>query len=271
MPGIMHDLAQDHIATAVGRPRPDTEPVMVATGGQQGETRLSREVEAAGAQRPSTIRAMLMWAVIAWIVPTWLCVAIGIVGFYQFERERLSQSTISIARAIAAGIDRELTGKMAATQVVALSPHLRSDDYAAFHREASELVPVLLGTNLVLADATGQQLVNTLRPYGEPLPFRTDVGACAKSSRRASPPSPISSSEPYQDNPCFPSMFRWFAAALSDIRSRSAFPPGNSVNCCDNSAWRPVGSYRSSICQVALSPAPMLRNALSARRDRRSC
>ena len=176
----MHDLAQDHIATAVGRPRPDTEPVMVATGGQQGETRLSREVEAAGAQRPSTIRAMLMWAVIAWIVPTWLCVAIGIVGFYQFERERLSQSTISIARAIAAGIDRELTGKMAATQVVALSPHLRSDDYAAFHREASELVPVLLGTNLVLADATGQQLVNTLRPYGEPLPFRTDVGSLRK-------------------------------------------------------------------------------------------
>ena len=65
-------------------------------------------------------------------------------------------------------VDRDLVNTTVAAQVLAASPSLRSDDFAAFHREAIELVPLVFGGNFVLRDASGQQLINTLRPYGQP-------------------------------------------------------------------------------------------------------
>jgi len=135
------------------------------------------DVSAAGEprRRSSTIRAVLTWAAIAWMIPAWLCISVGIVAFYGHERDRISQTTISTARALMTAVDNELAGKLAAAQVLAMSPYLRSADFAAFHREASELVPILHGNSFVLADASGQEIVNTLRPYGEKLPFRSNT------------------------------------------------------------------------------------------------
>jgi signal transduction histidine kinase len=95
---------------------------------------------------------------------------IGILGFYRHERAHIAESTISIARALMSAVDRDLEGTVAAAQVLAMSPYLAADDFAAFHRQASELVPQLGGTNIVLADTSGRQLVNTLVPYGTELP-----------------------------------------------------------------------------------------------------
>ncbi|HEY2134724.1 MAG TPA: ATP-binding protein, partial [Xanthobacteraceae bacterium] len=49
-----------------------------------------------------------------------------------------------------------------------------ADDLAAFHKTASELSRQLPGNNIVLHARLGRQLVNTLVPFGQPLPQRED-------------------------------------------------------------------------------------------------
>jgi len=86
---------------------------------------------------------------------------------YSSERERAAQNMIMTARALMLAVDRELTAARAATEVLAASPELASDDLAAFHKRASELVRQLPGNNIVMADQSGQQLLNTLVPFGQ--------------------------------------------------------------------------------------------------------
>jgi PAS domain S-box-containing protein len=151
----MRDLAENHraIAARPGRARPTD-----AAGSA-----------AAPRQRPGSIRTMLVWAVVGSVVPVWIVIAIGVLVFYQREREHLAQSTISTATALMAAVDRDLAGTTAALQMLADSQILRSDDLAAFHKRASKLIPQL-GINIMLINPAGGLLVNTLVPYGDPLP-----------------------------------------------------------------------------------------------------
>lgn len=90
-------------------------------------------------------------------------------GHAQAERARLEQEGMVAARAVAAAVDRDLASLTATLEVLALSPALASGDLAAFHQAASE-VARRTGLPVVLSDPTGQQLVNTRRPFGSPLP-----------------------------------------------------------------------------------------------------
>ena len=86
-------------------------------------------------QRPRTIRTRLMLIVITLVIPAWVAVVIAIISIYRQDREHISQNTIAIARALMAVIDRDLAGATATAQFLAASPHLASDDFAAFRRE----------------------------------------------------------------------------------------------------------------------------------------
>lgn len=118
----------------------------------------------------NTIRTKLIHVVLTLVIPGWIAMAGVIFSFYQQERAHIIQNTIGISRALMAAVDRELVSTIAAAQVLAASPSLASDDLSRFHNEASALVPLGIGNNFVITDASGQQLLNTLRPYGEPLP-----------------------------------------------------------------------------------------------------
>jgi|GEM_PF-6658162 len=150
------------------------DPRAAAAGGAEAVRPPLRGAKAAG-RRPPTIRVMLIRAVIWWVLPAWICVAIGIASFYQREHDHLAQSTIATARALAAALDRELVGTTVATQVLAASSLLVSDDFAAFHRDARKIVPLVLADSFVLSDVSGQQLANTLRSYGTPLPMHGNM------------------------------------------------------------------------------------------------
>ncbi|HSV21726.1 MAG TPA: sensor histidine kinase [Xanthobacteraceae bacterium] len=127
-------------------------------------------------QRPRAIRTRLMLIVVTLVIPAWIAVVIAIVNIYRHDRENASQSTIAIARALAAAVDRELAGATATAQVLAASPHLASDDLAAFQREGTaELMSLGFGNNFILSDIGGQQLVNALIPFGQPLSMRADL------------------------------------------------------------------------------------------------
>jgi signal transduction histidine kinase len=131
------------------------------------------EKEHAAARKPArTILYLLIRSLVCWTIPAWITIALGILGFYYHARQKLGGSTISIARALSAAVDRELASAVSNVQVLALSPRLASDDFKAFQDEATAALPYVFGNNIVLLDRSGAQLLNTLRPFGESLPVQ---------------------------------------------------------------------------------------------------
>ena len=81
---------------------------------------------------------------------------------------------IMTAQALMLAVDGELGAARAALEVLATAPELKLDDLATFHRRASELIRQLSGNNIVLTGQSGQKLVDTFVPFGEPLPPQRD-------------------------------------------------------------------------------------------------
>lgn len=121
-----------------------------------------------------TIRFWLNCLVIACILPAAAVATTMIVRSFNQERASLERDTIGTARALSQAVDAELTGVRAALLVLAASPDLAAGDLARFYDEAQRIVPVLNIDNIVLSDLSGQQLVNSLQPYGAPLPYHGD-------------------------------------------------------------------------------------------------
>jgi len=121
-------------------------------------------------RRNPTIRSRLVLLVLACVIPASFMAVVLISYNYQLERERLVRDSIATARALTSAMDRELAGLQSALFALATSPHLASNDLRAFHSQAKEVLPNLIATSVLLIDASGQQQINTLRPFGEPLP-----------------------------------------------------------------------------------------------------
>ncbi|MFZ0104029.1 MAG: cache domain-containing protein, partial [Pseudolabrys sp.] len=90
------------------------------------------------------------------------------------ERAGIERDLAGTARALGQAVDAELKGTRSALLVLAMSPHLTSGDLAKFYGDARKLVEALNVDNVVLSDQDGQQLINTLLPYGASLPRHSD-------------------------------------------------------------------------------------------------
>lgn len=121
-------------------------------------------------KRPRTILFWLRWLVIVGVLPAWAVTGMTIIGSYQRERATLESSTTGTARALMGEVERDLASAIASLQVLAMSPDLDSGNIAAFHDQARKVLLTQAGNGIVLADATGQQIMSTVKPYGEPLP-----------------------------------------------------------------------------------------------------
>jgi hypothetical protein len=120
---------------------------------------------------PRRTAARLAFVVGACIVPATLIAALLIgYDYYNRERDRLARDSMATARALVAAVDMEFKGAKLALYALASSPHLSSGDFAPFYVQAQAALKDQTMTNVVLLDASGRQLVNTARPFGEPLP-----------------------------------------------------------------------------------------------------
>jgi hypothetical protein len=88
-----------------------------------------------------SIRSRLIQIVFILVAPAVVGLAALVFGFYQNEREQISQGVFSTASTLASALDRDLAGTMMAAQVLAESPFLAANDLAAFHREAEKVLP----------------------------------------------------------------------------------------------------------------------------------
>ncbi len=123
---------------------------------------------------PLTLRSQLARLVIAAVLPVWVASGLLLFHAYTAKLEQVNESTRESARSLAIVLDRELTGVQAALQAFATSPSFAAGDFAALHRQALVLLQSYPDADLIVADADGQQLINSFRPYGVPLPKRNN-------------------------------------------------------------------------------------------------
>ncbi|MEA4858062.1 sensor histidine kinase [Solidesulfovibrio sp.] len=127
-----------------------------------------------------TIRFRLACLVAACVLPVWL-VAGALVHFaYQEKKQTVEGQLLDTAQSLRLSLDQELARIQAALTALATSPALDAKDFTAFHDQARLLLNGYEGADIILADATAQQLVNTYLPQDTPLPKR----AAANTVRR---------------------------------------------------------------------------------------
>jgi signal transduction histidine kinase len=119
-----------------------------------------------------TIRFRLAWLVLVCVLPVWCAAGSLVYVEYQDKMAAIEERLQETARSLSLHVDRELTTVQAALSALATSPSLAAGDFAAFRDQAGELLKSFEGADIILADATGQQLVNSFLPKGSPLPKR---------------------------------------------------------------------------------------------------
>ena len=125
-----------------------------------------------GQPRRMALRARLAWLVIACVAPVWCAAGVLVYHAYQDKRAQIKQQMLETARALALDVDQQLANTETALRVLATSPHLISGDFAAFHAQARVVLRDYPAADIILASVDGQQLVNTYRMFGDPLPRR---------------------------------------------------------------------------------------------------
>lgn len=116
------------------------------------------------------MRSHLALLVAACVLPCALVSAGVIVVQYEQSRTRAMREVISLARATMSSLDRDLASITAGLQVLATSGALARGDLGTFYLQAHAALPFQGVTNHVLIDPQGAQVLNTLRPWGSPLP-----------------------------------------------------------------------------------------------------
>ena len=117
------------------------------------------------------IGTVLVWLVLACLLPGMVGTVVLFAREYLNGRARLERDTIATARAMVQAVDSQLGRVRIAAQTLATSRSLARHDLARFHARARNIIAeTKVGMAVVLSDESGQQLVNTLREFGEALP-----------------------------------------------------------------------------------------------------
>lgn len=130
----------------------------------------------AGLRTPS-LRRRLLVLVAGSMVPVLLLAATIVLQGYTRAEQAAQERVLQITRSTVAAVDRELQSRIAALEVLALSPTLQSSDLEAFRAEAVRFLSRFPGAGLSLSDRSGRQLLNTNAAPGQVISRRADVGA----------------------------------------------------------------------------------------------
>ncbi len=101
-----------------------------------------------------------------------LLAAAGWIGWKQYEAHRaaLGHTLVTAARSLSGAVDRELGAALAVVETLSQSPLIDAKRFDAFHGVARASVAQRNGWWVVLFSPDGDQVFNTIRPYGAALP-----------------------------------------------------------------------------------------------------
>jgi len=114
----------------------------------------------------------LIALVVAIALPLNLLIIAVIASLASSSIELQRTSLLYVARSVASGVDAQLAKYLAIAADLQKSPALMMDDLAAFEMEARQALTAVPDAWVVVADASGQQLVNTSPKARRPLPRR---------------------------------------------------------------------------------------------------
>ncbi|WP_353860712.1 PAS domain S-box protein [Azospirillum formosense] len=126
--------------------------------------------------RPQRVRGWLVLLVMAVAVPLVLFSVFLLIRNVDAQARQTEQLVLDRTRLLAEDVEREVSRLIAAAEVLSTAESLTTNDMASFHRRAAS-VRDRLGTNVVLRDPAGRQLVNTRMPWGADLPDNTPLEA----------------------------------------------------------------------------------------------
>ncbi|MDL2354227.1 MAG: sensor domain-containing diguanylate cyclase [Pseudomonadota bacterium] len=89
---------------------------------------------------------------------------------YTLDKERVNIEAIALVRHLSASLDKQLSETLSGLEVLATSRSLAVGELETFQAHAIRALPYQSATNFVLIDKQGQQLSNTLVPFGQSLP-----------------------------------------------------------------------------------------------------
>ena len=115
-------------------------------------------------------RTYLILMVLAILVPVTVIAAAGLSMLLDWERSSRIRSVESNARAAALLVDREVAAAQSALRALGQSQAVRAGDFAEIHRMAQAMNAATPWTWTILIDQDGSPLLNSLKPFGTPLP-----------------------------------------------------------------------------------------------------
>ncbi|MET3665472.1 two-component sensor histidine kinase [Caulobacter sp. 1776] len=132
------------------------------------------------------MRGRLVLLTVSLLAPALISMGFLLAGADRESRGQLYQQLVTTARALSGAVDRQAATGVSIAETLATDQALINGDWAAFHARAKRATEHRVGW-VVVADADGQQVVNTLKPYGQPLPriHRTRAEASAYSAGRS--------------------------------------------------------------------------------------
>ncbi|MBE9225008.1 response regulator [Phormidium sp. LEGE 05292] len=121
--------------------------------------------------RTLSLRSYLVLLVAGTLLPVVLF-AVAVVYKLSSQEQAATERRILLAtRNLAAIVERELSGTIRTLQVLATSERIEQGNLKNFHREARRVVQTQPSwIAVILLSPEGQQVVNTTRPFGTPLP-----------------------------------------------------------------------------------------------------
>lgn len=117
----------------------------------------------------NSVRGRLVLLTISLLIPALLSMGFLLSSADRQSRAQLHEQLLTTARALSGATDRQTAVGVAVLETLATDQALLAGDWAAFHSRARRVSDDRSGW-VVVFDETGQQIVNTLRPYGTPLP-----------------------------------------------------------------------------------------------------
>jgi len=127
------------------------------------------------------IRSHLMILVLGAVLPLFAFSAAMTTIFWREQRRSVEERFLDRVRAMAIALDRELDGQIQVLNVLAHSELLRSGKLKEFYEQARRVREGQRSwSTFIVADHSGQQLINMAFPFGAPLPALPMDGATVK-------------------------------------------------------------------------------------------
>jgi len=127
-----------------------------------------------------SLRSRLLLMAFLCVLPVWLGYGCIIYFSYDAKRTELIGHAQDTARALRQAVETKLAGVDSALVALGTSGSLASGDFAAFHTQTRTLLREFEGADIILAEPDGQQVVNSYREFGDPLPKRKNIDVLRK-------------------------------------------------------------------------------------------